>query len=153
MGVVAAGRPIVNQGYSGYTTEQLVPVAGFVGDARPRAVLVLTGTNDIRDGRSPEWTAMRLHGLLDELARRSPDTVVVVQTLLPRADQHAAVRATNDAISAVAGSRGIQVLDLHEPFDNGAGGLRAGETTDGVHLSADGYRRWSALLEPLIARL
>ena len=64
--------PIVNRGHSGYTTEQLVPVADAIGDARPRGVFVLTGTNDIRDGRSPDWTAEHLNRLLDSLARRSP---------------------------------------------------------------------------------
>ena len=142
--------PIVNHGYSGYTTEQLVPLAESVGDARPHAVLVLTGTNDIRDGRSPEWTAGQLRLLLDAFAKRSPDTIVVVQTVLPRDDHPTAAHATNDAMKAVAASRGARVLDLHGAFDNGAGGLRSHETTDGVHLSTSGYRRWAALLAPLI---
>jgi lysophospholipase L1-like esterase len=147
------GLGVVNRGHSGYTTEQLIPIAESVGDARPRVVLVLTGTNDIRDGRSPEWTARHLRTLLDALERRSPDTIVVVQTVMPRSDQPEAVHAVNDAVSAVATSRGVGVLDLHGPFDNGAGGLRTHETTDGVHLSASGYRRWAALLAPLIASL
>lgn len=145
--------PIVNRGYSGFTTEQLVPIAESVGDAGPRAVLVLTGTNDIRDGRPPEWTATHLRRLLDELAQRSPDTIVVVQTILPRADHPAEVQATNDSVRDVASNRGIQVVELHDAFDDGAGGLRTEETTDGLHLSASGYRRWAAMLAPLIASL
>ena len=117
-------------------------------DATPT---LLTGTNDIRDGRSPEWTATQLRQLLDALAKRSPDTIVVVQTVLPRDDHPTAAHATNDAMKAVAASRRVRVLDLHGAFDNGAGGLRSHETTDGVHLSTSGYRRWTALLAPLIA--
>ena len=143
----------VNQGHSGFTTEQLVPIARSVGAARPRAVLVLTGTNDIRDGRSPEWTASQLDLLLDALEQGSPDTTVIVQTVLPRSDHPAEVIATNAAISAVAAGRGLETLDLHEPFDDGAGGLRPDETTDGIHLSESGYRRWAALLAPLIGGL
>ena len=90
--------PIVNQGHSGFTTEQLVPIAHAVGTARPRAVLVLTGTNDIRDGRAPEWTASHLERLLDALERRSPDTTVIVQTVLPRSDRSAEVIATGVAL-------------------------------------------------------
>jgi lysophospholipase L1-like esterase len=143
----------VNQGHSGFTTEQLVPIARSIGAARPRAVLVLTGTNDIRDGRSPEWTASHLDQLLDALEQRSPDTTVIVQTVLPRSDHPADVIATNAAISAVAASRGLETLDLYEPFDDGAGGLGSDETTDGIHLSERGYRRWASLLAPLIASL
>ena len=142
--------PIVNQGYSGFTTEQLLPIADAVGDAGPRVVFVLTGTNDIRDGRPPEWTAEQLGRMLDALERRSPDTIVVVQTILPRADQPAAVDATNAALLAVAATRDVRVLDLHEPFDDGRGGLRADETADGVHLSPTGYRRWAAAIAPVI---
>jgi lysophospholipase L1-like esterase len=142
--------PIVNRGHSGYTTEQLVPIADSIGEAQPRLVFVLTGTNDIRDGRPPEWTASQLERLLDALDRSSPDTSVVVQTVLPRADQPLAVEATNDAVRAVAASRGIRVLDLHEAFDDGAGGLRSHETTDGIHLSSDGYLRWASLISRLV---
>lgn len=147
------GLPVVNQGHSGFTTEQLVPIARSVGAARPRAVLVLTGTNDIRDGRAPEWTASHLGRLIDTLEQQSPDTTVIVQTVLPRSDHPAEVIATNAAIRAVAASRGLGTLDLYEPFDDGAGGLRTDETTDGIHLSASGYRRWASLLTPLIAGL
>lgn len=145
--------PIVNQGHSGFTTEQLVPIADSIGDARPRLAFVLTGTNDIRDGRSPEWTAEQLDKLLDSLEQRSPGTIVVAQTLLPRADQPAAVEATNEVIRAVAAGRGVRVLELHESFDDGTGGLRPNDTTDGVHLSASGYRRWASLLAPEIEDL
>jgi lysophospholipase L1-like esterase len=144
---------VVNEGHSGYTTEQLVPIADSIGDARPRVVFVLTGTNDIRDGRSPEWTAEQLRRLLDSLERRSPETIVIVQTVLPRADQPAAVEATNDAIRTVAASRGVRVLELHGSFDDGAGGLRPDETTDGIHLSSSGYRRWASLLAAEIENL
>lgn len=147
------GLPVVNQGHSGFTTEQLVPIARSVGAARPRAVLVLTGTNDIRDGRAPEWTASHLGRLIDTLEQQSPDTTVIVQTVLPRSDHPAEVIATNAAIRAVAASRGLGTLDLYEPFDDGAGGLRTDETTDGIHLSASGYRRWASLLTPPIAGL
>ena len=61
--------------------------------------------------------------------------------------------ATNAAVRAVAAGKGLETLDLYEPFDDGAGGLRSDETTDGIHLSASGYRRWAALLAPLIASL
>jgi len=143
--------PIVNHGYSGHTTEQLVSLAESVGDTCPQAVLVLTGTNDICDGRWPEWTATQLRQLLEAFAKRSPDTIVVVQTVLLRDDHPTAAHATNDAMRAVAASRGVRVLDLHGACDNGAGSLRSHETTDGVHLSTSGYRRWAALLAPLIA--
>ena len=83
---------IVNRGYAGFTTAQLVDIAREIAPARPRAVYVLTGTNDIRDDHPPAWTVGRLATLLDELASAAPETTVVIQTILPRQDRRDEVR-------------------------------------------------------------
>lgn len=140
-------RPVSNHGYSGYTSEQLVPVAEDVAADRPRLVLVLTGTNDIRDGHGPEWTIRRLEQIIERFQSDSPATRVVLQTVLPRADAPAEVLVLNGAIVELASARGLAVLDLHPLFDDGRGGLRSAETTDGLHLSAAGYERWAAVLD------
>jgi len=139
------GVEVANAGYPGFTTRQLVPVAADVAAARPSLVFVLAGTNDIRDDHPASWTSDQMARLLDNLTSAA-DTEVVVQTVLPRADRPAAVVAINEAIRALADERGLDVLDLYPAFDDGAGGLRPAETTDGIHLSADGYARWAELL-------
>ncbi len=143
----------VNRGYPGYTTEQLLPVAEEVAAGAPRAVFLMTGTNDIRDGHPPAWTVLRVERILDVFAKGSPDTVVVVQSVLPRAEKAAEIVATNAAIRASVEARGIAYVDLHVGFDDGSGGLRPGETTDGWHLSEAGYARWSDQLDGLVATL
>ncbi len=146
------GRPVANQGYSGFTTRQLVPVAADVAAAEPVAVFVLTGTNDIRDDQPPTWSATHLDRLLRTLREGDPDTVLVVQSVLPRADAPTAVAALNDALRDVAEAHGATWLDLHAHFDDGTGGLRPAETTDGVHLSAAGYERWAAIISAELER-
>ncbi len=145
------GWPVANRGYAGYTSEQLVPVAAEVAADGPRLVVILAGTNDIRDGHPPAWTEGHLNALLDELEDRAPAATVVVQTLLPRADAVAEIEAANEMIRALGAARGLTVLDLHPGFDDGAGGLRPAETVDGLHLSDAGYRRWAAILAALLA--
>jgi lysophospholipase L1-like esterase len=139
--------PIVNRGFPGYTSAELVPIAREVGAARPSAVVVLAGTNDIRDGRDAAWTATHLNDIVDRLQEASPDTVVVLQTLLPRRDAPDAVRRANEVVAGIVQDRGLRLLDLYTPFDDGSGALRTTETTDGVHLSEAGYARWAALIE------
>ena len=140
------GHPMVNEGYSGFTTAELLPVATEVAAASPASVYVLTGTNDVRDGLPPARTRDDLDAILDVFAAESPRTAVVVQTVLPRSATAAEIVATNAAIVELAVERGLEILDLHAEFDDGDGGLRAGETTDGWHLSAAGYDRWADLL-------
>lgn len=145
--------PIANRGHSGYTTAQLLDEAEDIASHPPRAVFILTGTNDIRDGHPPSWTVDRLGAILDRLHRGAPETQIVVQTILPRSDARDAVRETNRAIRELASERGVQVLDLYAAFDDGTGALRVAETTDGVHLAAAGYERWAALLDEELQQL
>lgn len=145
-------RPVANRGYSGFTSDELVPVAGTVAAEQPRLVMVLAGTNDIRDGHPPAWTERHLRAIVDRFDAASPDTVVALQTLLPRADAPGDVVATNERIVALAAERGLPLLDLHPSFDDGTGGLRPEETPDGLHLNDAGYRRWVELLEPFLDR-
>lgn len=142
-----ADRPVANRGFSGFTSEELVPVAAEVAEQRPRLVLVLAGTNDIRDDRPTDWTEGHLRALLDRLDRAGPDTTVVVQTLLPRGDAVAEIDAANEMIRELAAARGLTLLDLHPEFDDGAGSLRTAETDDGLHLTPAGYDRWASILD------
>lgn len=135
--------PVTNQGYSGFTTQELVGTADDVAGLCPRVVFVLAGTNDIRDGRSPKWTRTHLTEILDRFESCSAATQVVMHTIPPRADAVARVAATNVAITELAASRGVPLIDLHRQLDDGAGGLRPNETTDQIHLSEPGYRLWA----------
>ncbi len=141
---------IVNHGHSGFTTAQLVPVVRQIAAARPRVLFVLTGTNDIRDGESPSWTAAHLTEMLDIMATQAHNSLVVLQTVLPREDHVPEVRAVNVEIRELAAARGLDLLDLHSEFDDGHGALRPDETYDGIHLSEAGYERWADLLRPVV---
>lgn len=141
------GQVIVNEGYAGYTTAELLPVAADVAADGPDTVFVLAGTNDVRDGLPPAATVDGLTAIVDVFAETSPETHIVIQTVLPRAETASEIVATNEAIVAFAAERGLELLDLHREFDDGSGGLRVAETTDGWHLSGAGYERWAVLLQ------
>ena len=53
----------------------------------------------------------------------------------------------------LAALRGLRLLDLYGPFDDGTGSLRDRETYDGLHLTVDGYERWANELEPVLRDL
>jgi hypothetical protein len=145
--------PIANRGYAGHTTAQLLEEVDEVASRRPRSVFVLAGTNDIRDELPASWTVDRLGELIDRLRRGAPDTVVVLQTVLPRADARDAVGAVNEGIRRLASAQGVELLDLYGAFDDGTGALRGAETTDGIHLTAAGYARWASVLDEMFRSL
>lgn len=152
-GLLLPGSPMANRGFPGFTTEELIAPAEQVAAARPRAVVILAGTNDIRDGHPPSWTIRHLVVILDRLAARSPRSDVTIQSVLPRADAPDAVVELNAALEELANERNLRWVDLHSHFDNGEGGLRQDETTDGIHLSPQGYERWAAVLDDLLDEL
>ncbi|MGA7758602.1 MAG: GDSL-type esterase/lipase family protein [Ilumatobacteraceae bacterium] len=145
-------QPLVNEGHPGFTTEQLIAVAERVAAADPAVVVVLTGTNDIRDGHPPSWTRAHLDELIDRLERGSK-TTIILQTILPRADAPTAVQRANVEIRDLAATRGLRLLDLYGPFDDGTGALRGRETYDGLHLTVEGYERWANELRPVLRDL
>ena len=145
-------EPLVNEGHPGFTTAQLVAVAERVAAADPAMVVVLTGTNDIRDGHPPAWTRRHLEQLIDRIESGSNATIVV-QTVLPRADRSAAVQEVNVEIRDLAAARGLRLLDLYGAFDDGTDSLRDRETYDGLHLTVAGYERWADELAPVLESL
>ena len=77
----------------------------------------------------------------------------IVQTILPRSDAADEVRRANAAIRDEATGRGLRLVDLHPEFDDGTGGLRDAETSDGLHLTRAGYDRWAEVLAPVLRDL
>ena len=146
-------RAVVNEGHPGFTTAELLGPATRVAAAAPRGVIVLSGTNDIRDGHGPDWTVEALATLLDRLTSAVSPSAIVVQSILPRHPGRDQVVATNRAIASLVTTRAVGHLDLYPHFDRGDGQLRDGDTTDGIHLTRAGYRRWARLLRPVVAGL
>jgi lysophospholipase L1-like esterase len=141
---------VVNAGRPGFTTAELVPLARAVSNGQPRLLVLLTGTNDIRDGRGPLWTRRYIDELVGVVRENSPATRIVLQSVLPRADRSDEVVATNEVIRTLAEELDVQYLDLYPVFDNGEGALRASDTRDGLHLTDAGYDRWVEVLRPVV---
>lgn len=140
-------RDVANEGFSGFTTRQLLDPAARVAAHRPAIVFVLTGSNDVRDGLPPSTTLANLESLLEVFEERAPETELVIQTLLPRSEKAEPTRRTNAAIREFAGEHGLVLLDLFSMFDDGRGGLRDEHTTDGWHLTDEGYLVWADAVE------
>lgn len=144
---------VVTYGFAGFTSGQLVPTAEDAASDKPVVVFVMAGANDLRDEVSPETTAANVGAIVDQFETTSPDTIVVVETLLPRPDAAGQVEAVNSLLRSLATERGLPLLDLRAAFDDGNGAMRPGETTDGVHLTAAGYDRWAAIITDSLSDL
>lgn len=152
----------VNRGISGQTTSQmLVRFRQDVIDLRPRAVVILAGTNDIAGNTGPvteDVIAGHIASMAD-LALAHGIRVVLVSVLpADRYDWAPAVKpaerivALNLKLQTWAQSRGVLWVDLHTPMSNSKLGLSQPYANDGVHPTVAGYAVMRPAIEKALAR-
>ena len=122
----------------------------------PEKIFVLVGINDRPGADNVDDLMRQYRRLILELQRASPQSMIFVSTLLPVNQQlmrrhfgvevrNEDVRRFNRALKRLTAERGIQFVDSYLIMAEG-GELPRAWTTDGVHLSREGYRRWRPLL-------
>lgn len=150
------GKPYVNRGISGQTTEQMVVrFRQDVINLHPVAVVILAGTNDIAGNTGPETPETiedEFRSMVD-LARANQIRVVLA-SVLPASgypwkrsagSPAEKIRALNDWLKSYAAQQGITYLDYYSAMVGPDGGMKPGISIDGVHPNAAGY----AIMEPL----
>lgn len=150
------GKPYVNRGISGQTTEQMVVrFRQDVIDLHPLAVVILAGTNDIAGNTGPETPEViedNFRSMVD-LARAN-GVKVVLASVLPAAsypwrpgvaDPPGRIRALNEWLKGYAKEQQVVYLDYYTAMAGPDGGMKPGISIDGVHPNAAGY----AIMEPL----
>ena len=164
------GRPYINRGIGGQATGQML--ARFRSDVialRPRAVVILAGTNDIAGnvGPLPPEVIQGNLASLAELARANGIKVILASLLPVRDDTRDAagkpvirtrdrptevVLAMNRWIADYARRNRHVFLDYHAATIDSTGALKAELTGDGLHPNAAGYAVMAPLAEAAITR-
>lgn len=152
------GLPVANRGIGGEPTRGLLfRFQEDVLDLQPKAIVLLTGTNDLSALQDIQQTRSNLIDMLDMAERMAPGVPVVLCTLPPRNHAQAPIDpqrllALNRLIAALAlGRERVVVLDLHTLLADADGSPRAEYfAADKLHLSAAGYQRFRDALLPLL---
>jgi len=136
--------PLRNRGVNADQSSGVRERSGAIAAARPGKIFLLIGTNDLHRGHSIDAIASRVAATLTTIQSRSPWTRVYLQSVLPRAGvAPARVLALNRALHDVALRGGADWIDLYPAFLDSAGrSIRPDLTSDGLHLSPEGYRVW-----------
>lgn len=160
------GRPYVNRGIGGQTTAQmLLRFRADVIALKPRAVVILAGTNDLAGNAGPVTPDQLFDNLVTmaELGRLHGIRVVLA-SILPVADDKrdasgqplirshgkpvALLRAINRRIAEYAAANGHVYLDYFTAMATPAGALKPELNDDGLHPTSNGY----AVMQPLAER-
>lgn len=149
-------KPYVNRGISGQTTPQmLVRFRADVVDLEAAAVVLLAGTNDIAGNTGPVTLEMILDNIksMTEIAQAN-DIKVILCSVLPAFDYpwrpgvapNIKIPKLNKMIKQYAEESGAYYLDYFTTLEDGNNGMIKEYTTDGVHLTLEGYQ----VMEPLV---
>jgi lysophospholipase L1-like esterase len=149
---------VLNRGVNGERSDQIV--ARFDRDvvaARPRAVVVIAGVNDVYQGRTADHVIDQLRWMYDRAHQAG--IAVVAGTIVPyntaSADQNARMHAINDWILA----RGASGVPAFAAVDTRASVAAPGtpdllvDSPDRLHPTPSGYRRMADAIAPVLARI
>lgn len=134
-----------NQGFPGYTINQIRGVVAGGLAFKPNVVLLHAGTNDLNRGNpssEPDSQApTRLGALLDDVLKAVPNAVVLVAKIIPakNAGLTATIKTFNNALPAMVAQRvskgfNVSVVDMSVLNTNS-------ELSDNLHPSVSGYAR------------
>jgi lysophospholipase L1-like esterase len=150
------GQPYINRGISGQTTPQmLIRFRPDVLAHKPKAVVILAGTNDIAGNTGP-MSLEEIEGNLQSMAElaRANGIKVVLSSVLPVCDYirpqterrpPEKIVALNKWIKEYAAANGAVYLDYYTAVKDEANFFKKELTYDGLHPNEAGY----AVMEPL----
>jgi hypothetical protein len=155
-------QPLIFRGVGGTTYDFLLRNADrLLADCAPARVLVYSGDNDIGDGKGGEKAAetvtARARELVAKIHATHPNAVVYILGVKPsikRADAAPVQALANAGLRNIAAEMPGKVVFV----DTGTCLLGedgkpdpANFAPDGLHLNAQGYAKWNALIAPLLA--
>jgi lysophospholipase L1-like esterase len=166
-GTFFAGKPYVGRGISGQTTPQMV--LRFRTDVialKPKAVVILAGTNDIAGNTGP-YTNEDIQGNIQTMAELAKlhGIRVVLASILPVSAYHQTpgspqpqtvsrpmtrIRAINEWMKSYAVAQGHVYLDYLSAMTDDTGHLRTELSEDDLHPNATGYAIMGPLAEAAI---
>ena len=159
-GTFFPGKPYVNRGISGQTTEQMVVrFRQDVINLYPQTVVILAGTNDIAGNTGPE-TLEQIEDNLASMAdlAHANGIRVALCSILPAFDYPwqpgltpaPKIDAVNTWLKAYAADHGYIYVDYHTAMKDTRDGLPANLSKDGVHPLPAGYTVMAPLAQAAI---
>ena len=135
----------LNQSISGDTTAGILQRVSTFANTRATTIHVMAGANDLKNGVPEAEILSNLQRTVRVLQWQHPQAKIVVYSVLPtrRAEiSNDRVRSLNAQIARMTQQRNVEYRDLQPTFRDEWGHLRPDLTTDGLHLTAQGYALW-----------
>lgn len=148
-----------NRGISGDITFGVLERLNEVAEGKPAKVFILIGINDIARNIPDSVILDNYKRMIQGIKAASPKTKIYFNTLLPvnktfpdkahfNKDEH--IAAVNNGLRELVKQEKVTLIDIHPVFLNAENMLDKAYTYDGLHLNAEGYQRWAAILRSYV---
>lgn len=149
--------PVIQRGFGGSQLADSVHFAPrIVTKYEPKIVVLYAGDNDLASGKSPQQVAADFDAFVQVVHNKLPETKIIYIAIKPSVARWKLidkVRAANTLIAerCAKDDKRLVFLDI-QPLMYGENGEPDPQlfVKDGLHLSDEGYRRWSEKLKPYL---
>lgn len=150
------GQLWLNQGVSGDTSGGILKRLSAFSQTRPTKIYVMVGINDLRRGTSDTEILTNVRQMIRQLRQNHPRSRLIIQSILPTRNNwvpNRRIQNLNQQIAAIARQENTSFLNLYDRFADTQGQMRQELTTDGLHLSQQGYQVWQSALSQTEERI
>lgn len=126
---------------------------------KPKLVVLMIGTNNTGHRQAkeePQQTADGVKAIIERLAKKCPDTKVLLLGIFPRTDKPGYLEHNtkiNELLAKLADGKKVIYTDIGKGFLQPDGTLTKEIMPDLLHLSAKGYQIWADALKDKVAEL
>jgi lysophospholipase L1-like esterase len=147
-----SGKFWLNQGISGDTSTGVLKRLAAFSETQPDVIYLMAGINDLRKGSKDQVILRNHRQIMRSLRQTHPNSQIIVQSILPTrlpTISNQRIRNLNKQIALITKQEKVTYLNMYKWFTDFEGNLRLELTTDGLHLSPDGYDVWQAAIEEI----
>ncbi|MEM7556250.1 MAG: GDSL-type esterase/lipase family protein [Cyanobacteria bacterium P01_A01_bin.84] len=146
----------LNQGISGDTSKGILRRLSAFSGTKPDVIYVMVGINDLRKGIKPDVILRNQRGIIRKLKRTHPRSTIIVKSILPTrltTISNNTIRHINNQLAKISKQEGVRYLNMYTWFADFEDKLKKDLTTDGLHLSENGYVVWQSIIQQVESQL
>lgn len=147
---------VLNRGISGDYVDGVWRRLNEVLRHKPSKIFLLIGVNDLFFGNPPEAVEARYREIVQKIRHQSPDSELILQSILPVNEKvrslpatNAEIQAMNARIAQIAKDYALPFVDLYSELTDASGNLSVKFSDDGIHLNGLGYLVWKNRIEEM----
>lgn len=156
LGSYFPGKPVLNRGFGGSKTDEVIYYADKAILAyKPKQVVIYVGDNDISSGRTPDKVFSDLKELFTIIRMGAPKATITFISIKPSPSRWKyipQIKAVNDSVKGyLATLPKADYVDVFTPMLNASGRpIPEYYVADSLHMTVAGYELWKGILKKYV---